>query len=456
MKMKKSIRLLFQLLILSLPGFSQESVLNRYISAGLKNNLALKQEQLNYKKSLEILNEAKGLFYPEISFDARYSVADGGRVIGIPVGDLMNPVYSTLNEILQQQRFPQITNENIPFLRPHEQETKIRLVQPVFNTSVHYNYQIKKDLLKADAVNIDIYKRYLVAEIKKAYYNYLKASKAVDLFNNTLPLVEENLRVNRSLLKNDKVTNDVVLRSEAEVSKVKQQIAEAVKQQSLARSYFNFLLNRPFSEFIELTEPFVAEFPEQNLDTVSKQAVSAREELERVDNYIYAAENSLKLNKGNFFPVITGVVDYGIEGEEYVFNTDNDFVMASLILKWNIFKGNQNKAKIQQAKLELEQLKEKSLEVQNQIRLEVVDAYYGLLSAREAIITAKDQQKSNSAAFSIVNKKYNNGQSNLLEFIDARTSMTNSEENLIIKKFDLLIIMAEFERVTAHFNFNSL
>ena len=37
------------------------------------------------------------MFLPDISMNARYTVARGGRIIEFPVGDLLNPVYITLN-----------------------------------------------------------------------------------------------------------------------------------------------------------------------------------------------------------------------------------------------------------------------------------------------------------------------------------------------------------------------
>src|ERR1043165_1285507 len=87
------------LLALSINGFAQSAILDNYIQEGLKNNLQLKQEQLNYERSVENLAQAKALFLPYVGANATYQFADGGRKISIPVGDLMNPVYKNLNQI---------------------------------------------------------------------------------------------------------------------------------------------------------------------------------------------------------------------------------------------------------------------------------------------------------------------------------------------------------------------
>src|SRR4051812_468699 len=76
-----------------------QSVLQAYIDEGLRSNLQLKQEQLNYEKSVESLNIARSYILPQIALNASYTLAQGGRKIDLPLGDLMNPVYATLNRL---------------------------------------------------------------------------------------------------------------------------------------------------------------------------------------------------------------------------------------------------------------------------------------------------------------------------------------------------------------------
>ncbi|NJO88865.1 MAG: TolC family protein [Chloroflexia bacterium] len=137
----------FLLLLFTIINASgQTSVLESYVNEGIENNLALKQQNLDYKQSLYAIEEARSYFFPQVSINARATFASGGRTIDFPVGDLMNPVYSTLNTLTASNNFPQVENEQIQFVRPFEQETKISLVQPVFNPSIYYNTRIQKNL----------------------------------------------------------------------------------------------------------------------------------------------------------------------------------------------------------------------------------------------------------------------------------------------------------------------
>ncbi|MBE0646664.1 MAG: TolC family protein [Bacteroidales bacterium] len=435
--------------------FSQENLLESYIREGFQNNQSLKQKQLNYNKSLAALNQSKALFYPNIGFNARYTVADGGRTIDFPIGDLLNPVYSTLNQLTQSQQFPSVENEKIYFIRPTEQETMLSLYQPLFNSDIYFQYKIRKDLSNAAYIGIDLYKRELVKEIKTAYFNYLKTVKALELFEKTLDVVRENLRVSESLVANDKVTVDAVYRSRAEQSKVERQMAEAEKFHESAKAYFNFLLNKPLESYIDIKyNNVLIDSILLNTDEAIATALGNREELMQLGEYMSASEHAIKLNKFNHTPTLNLGVNYGIQGTSYEFNDKADFLMASVVMQWKIFHGLETRSKIQQASIEQIILQEQNSELKNQISMQVIDAWYGEKAAAKAVSAARIQSSSATKAFEIIRKKYNQGQTSLLEFINVRTDMTNADLNLILASYDYEISRAELERAVGTYPIN--
>jgi outer membrane protein TolC len=454
--MRYTIYLSFLLLFSCSGLFSQEteSVLDEYIRFGLDNNLSLKQKHSDWLEAEMKLKQAKGLFYPEISLNARYTIADGGRVIEFPVGDLLNPVYSTLNLLTASDRFPQIENEEFPFLRPTEHETKLRLTQPILNTDIFYNKKISENRLNIKHADIRSYRRTLVFEIKQAYFNHLKAREILDLLNNTLPVLEENLRVNRSLYENNKVTRDVILRSESEISQLEENIAAAEGSVEVSAAYFNFLLNRDLSEGIEISKidlPLLQDKPDVYID----RAVEQREELLKLQYYSHLAQNNLDMNKAGRLPEIFAVVDYGFQGEEYSFTEEDDFVMASVVLKWNIFKGFQERSQITEARIMNEKIDYQIEETQNMIRLEVMNTWYDFISARKKLEASRENSRTASEVFRMVNKKYSENQASLLQFMDARNNMTVAAQNVIINTWDTLIRYAELEKAAALYSINN-
>jgi outer membrane protein len=422
---------------------AQNPVLDRYISEGIRSNLGLKQKKLDYARNLSALREARGLFFPDISLQARYTVARGGRVISLPVGDLLNPVYSTLNLLTASELFPQIENQEFRFYRPTEHETKISVVQPIFNIEIIHNYRIQKKRTEITGTDIARYRRELVEEITRAYYDYQKAFNLVRLADTTCLLVTENLRVSRRLFENDKVTIDAVYRSESELSQVEAEQARATSLLKASQAYFNFLLNRSLDEPIEL----VTEVPEPlgiSLEEARSLALEHREELRQMEQYRQLNRQVVALHRGKNLPGLFGSFDYGFQGEEYSFTGEDDFLLASLVLRWELFQGAANRQKVQQARIEGERLEELQEETRQQIILQVINQYYALQAAYESVRSAGKQERSATRAYELIREKFAQGTSPLLELIDARTSMTTAAANLIIARSDYFSRLAEF------------
>ena len=450
-------------LLVSINIALSQNVLDQYISTALKSNIAVQQKELSYEKSLLALEEAKALFFPKLSLEARYSRALGGRTIDFPIGDLFNPVYNNLNLINERNSsvnpdyptipiYPEVENQAINFLRTSEQETKLRLVYPIFNTKIRNNKKIKKGLVQVEKITVDIYKRELVKEVKVAYYNYLMALEAFKLFENTKELVEENLRTSESLVKNHKSTIDVVFAAKAQVKSVEQQLAEAKKNEQTAKAYFNFLLNKKYDAEIQQAVDLSKVVSVDNVKFSRNKAIKNREELKQLNQYLGIAEQNIQLERGAKRPQLNLVGDYGIQGKSYAFGKDDDFAMASLVLSWNLF-DKPVKAKIEQAQIDKTILAKQKMELQQQIGLQVVNAFYDLEAARAKIDLAKAEMESTQQVFKLVNKKFKQSQANLVELTEARTQMTNASQKHIIAKFDYEVKLANLERATGTYDF---
>jgi len=440
---------------------AETGILGNYVREGLAGNLVLKQEALSLEKSLQALKEARGMFLPSVSIEARYSRAGGGRDIEFPVGDLINPIHSTLNQLLAGMGKPPVfpadlKNEVIPFLRETEHETKLRVVQPVFQPALYYNYRIRTRVKNLQAAKLNAFKRQLVLDIKKAYFDYLKTLKVKELLDGTRLLLEENLRVSRSLFENHKRTEEVVFRSKAELSGLEQQIAEAEKGSRMAAAYFNFLLNRPLDTPIEIEEHFQSLFPHDNaigLEQLERNALEHRDELRQLYNAIDAGREAMKLYKSSALPTITAVIDYGFQGEKYRFDRDHDYWMASLVMSWNLFRGGRDRAEMEQAALEKKRLEVQFTELENKIRLQVRETYYDLLVARKAVVSTKERLNSREEVFHIVSKKYEQGMVPQIEHIEARNGYTAAAINNIIALFDYYSAEARLEQASAFYTF---
>src|SRR5690606_4038257 len=229
----------------------QESPLSNYIEEGLHNNLVLQQKHLSLQRAMNALQVAKSMYLPAVDIDVVYTHAKGGRSIDLPIGDLLNPVYNTLNALTQSQAFPQIQNETINFLPQNYYDAKVRTVVPLINTDITHNKQIKTDAVRLQESEVGIYKRELVKEIKEAYYQYLSALQVEGIYKSSLDLAHEWLRANHTLLDGAKGLPAYVIRSKTEIAQIYTQLEEAEKNIKNSALYFNALLSSDADAFIK-------------------------------------------------------------------------------------------------------------------------------------------------------------------------------------------------------------
>jgi outer membrane protein len=425
-------------------------VIDQYVQEGLQSNLALHTESLEVERSLAALDGARARFFPELSFAARYSRAEGGREFDVPLGTLLNPVYSTLNDLLGQQQFPQVADQTIKFQREREQDTRVSLRQPLYAPAIPAAVRAQRAQLEAAEFGRIALARRLKRDVTVAYLDWLKATKTVDIVQASVSLLEENLRVNDSLFRNGKTTEDQVLRARAELLAVVQQLREARNGQSRSRSYLNFLLNRGLDTELEPAEVSgEVERTVQDLNALRSLALDNRPELQQLDRSVRAAESRVLVARADLKPTLSLGVDAGTQGEEYEFGRGRNFGMISLVLQWQLFDGGANRAEAREARAVAAQAAARRDEIEMQIQLEVQQALDSLQTTSDSLATAEARAEAARAAFRIAGRKRDEGVINQVEFVDARSSLTSAELNLNVTSFDLLARQAELDYATA-------
>jgi outer membrane protein TolC len=427
-------------------GYSQ-SKLDTYIEAGLKNNEVIKQHNFDINKSMYALKEAHALFYPTVSLNGSYTKAEGGRTIDIPIGDMLNPVYSTLNQITNSNAFPTLQNQSVLINPDNFYDAKIHTTMPLLNFEIIYNKRIKNQQTSLQKIELEIYQRELVKEIKIAYYKYLQSVEGVKIYQDALALVKENQRVNQSLFKNDKINRTAVLRSDNEVKRIQANLETAIQNSKNAQSYFNFLLNVKLDTAIETDESEALP-----LEAVSENTQN-REELHKLTQVKELNENVSKLTESYWFPKVNGFADFGIQDFDFEVNKQSRYYFAGVGLEWNIFSGNKNKYKLRQVEEDNKKISSQMDNVKQQLLLQFQVSQNNLKSALEQFEADKSQKESAKKYNDDITKLYKEGQAIYIELLDAQNQWVNAQLNTNISLYNSWIAFAELERANATFTF---
>lgn len=422
---------------------AQQSVLDGYVREALDRNLGLAGQRLALARADALVREARGRWLPSLTVNARYSERSGEI---LDLGELVNPAFAALNQLLGSDRFP----TDVSLKQPYRQETNLRLVQPLFLPAASAGVAVARSVRDGEAASTAAAARELAAAVRLAYLDVARAARVKELARTTLDLLEENLRVSQSLVDHGAATPDALLRARADRSEGDQRLAEAIRLEEAAREAFNLLLERPLEQPVELAPDSLHGVAlVVPLDSALARGLAVREEIRQLDAGVRAAAGAERLALSAFLPTLVAAVDYGFQGERYRFTAERDFLIASLVLQWNLLNGGQDRARRDQARLEGERLRAEREATRRRIALEIRTAWRAAEVAGGARATAADRLASAERSYHLVDRKYREGAAPQVELIDARTSYTAARLNLILTSYDYFTRCVELDRAAA-------
>ena len=422
---------------------AQSRVLDEYVALGLKQNLGLRQEELAVQRSGAALREARGLFLPTATINARHTDVRGSVV---DFGEFINPVFSTLNQLTGTANFP----TDVELRLPLKQETSVRVAQPIFQPAIIAGYRAASSVRDAQEATRDARVHAVAAEIRSAYLQHAKARRLAELRAATRLLLEEQVRVISRLIEAGRATPDALSRARAELSDVIQREAEARQLVEATSQSFNMMLGRPLTDSVVVEDESTLGFGAMPaLAAAITSATGRRAELRALDAAERAALAQRRAAQSNYLPNLAVALDYGVQGNDYRFSQDVDFTTVSLVASWNLFNGGRDAARAEQAGLEARRLALQGEDAKRGVELQVRLAWQSAEVARAGISTAEDQRVAAARTHDLVRRRAEEGLASPLELSQARTQLTAAELNAVFTTYDYYLRRVELDRAAA-------
>ena len=406
-----------------------ELVAQSLVEEALAANLELDQAELDVDARLAVLDQARAEYLPQIDLQLRFTDANGGRTIEVPELGI-----------------------DFRFLREREQESFVRLTQPIYDARLAAQKRGAGYAWDASRHGLEAYRLRLARDVRQAYYRWLTARESIGVLEATAGLAKENERVNDSLYRNGKVTKDLRLSAEAEHLEITQQLLRARAAEDLARRYLNLLCNAPLDREPEAPAVTDADLPRmaRRIPTargvaLEQRAVDRRAELRELDSGIAASGEAESAARAAFKPQLAFAVDAGTQGEEWDYSVEDSYVLASVILRFNLFNGGGDRAAIREARARTAGLTAGRQLAEQQIRIEVQEAITDLEVAEASLETASRRIEAADAAYAIVAKKRDLGQVSSAEYLDAQRALTQARLNGNVTRFQALGALAQVE-----------
>lgn len=300
--------------------------------------------------------------------------------------------------------------------------------------------------VQAQRENFESEKNEMAYQAKKSLYDILQAQSLVETARDYVDSSKDHLRVTKVLYREGIVSRYDVSRAKLAVSEAEKQLTEALKENSLARSYFLLLINQSskVNFFVKPPEIYHINTSLDFFETLKEAAMKNRSQIKALKKNVEASETLLKAARASKNPTLAITGTYDRQTGTIVIGDYNWHV--GLNLQIPIVDGGETRAKISEAesvvrtaKLALEQLRDQvSLEVEK-ARLDVIEAEINVKTAIRDVKTARE-------GYRMAKARYLNGLSTSVEIEDSMKTLNRKRRQLVDAQYQYNLALAALEK----------
>lgn len=457
-------------------GFAQNGqalTLEQCIEIALKNNSEFKNAAYQVDRSGADVTASYSTFLPRInsSFQAdRSTVGASTNLRNIPqvAPATLVDVNGQPVTILDNNNQP--VNLFVPLIDPASGQQVVNRIESTsptqsFNNhqfSVSYNqtlwdfgrsiHTIKqaKSGFEAASQNLAAARNAVYATVHQRYLELLKAVKLEQEFQQAVERSREQLHRTQSMYEIGSVAQIDVYRQEVilgtdEVSLINQRNVVAI-----ARGNLNVAMGRDPEEPIDIVDVEITAAPTTfTLEEAIAIAEQNNPDLKRFEYEMASAEHGRKSAKARYLPTISVSAVYSRDNEQFsrVYGnfSENYFVNVGVSLNFNIFNGLADKAEVSRQTANYSIARERHLNRQRTLQLEVKQAYLNLKAYQEISEINERNLRAAEEDFRLAQERYRVGAGTQLEVTEAQVSLTRARVNLVNARYDALIAQAQLE-----------
>lgn len=309
---------------------------------------------------------------------------------------------------------------------------------------------ISKDRIEKSKTDLDAVKEEYLLSVAAAYYEYLRADKAVKIGLANVRRLETHKQAVESRLKLEAVTKTALFRVQAELSKSRTDLINARNNQKFSRALLVRVVGLPPDFEIEELPPGQEKGVESDLNLLKEEALDQRAEVKSSKLQQKIAHDQVRFTKSAYWPTVAVEGVYmEMDQEPEIPYDESKYVEVTL--NFTLFDGGLRGAEVREAKSLKKQADLALSDLEKEIAVGVEQAYLNLISARSTINTLDDQLTFSQANYDAVTKQFKFGLSDSVEVMDANTLLVTSENELSDARYRSQLALLRLERARGVF-----
>ena len=415
---------------------AQENIMNldleKAIQIALEKNTEIKVAKLEIDKSEEKLREARSGLFPNIDASGQYQ-----RYIEKPV--IFMPPGSPFGEVLE-------IGSNNSYLGT------IGASIPIFSLGLYHGIGVASKSVELNSENLRFTEVATINNVKRLFYSVLLAREFKDVINQSLQNALDQFENVKRLNEQGVASDYDLLRAEVQVENLRPQVIQAENNYEISKENLKVLIGLKSEQEINILGEFDYDGQydislQQFLDDVMKN----NPQLAVLNKQKEIANRTISLEKSAYFPTLSAFGNYQYQTQSDDFNiSDYKWVTTFIVglqLQIPIFNGFKTPARVEQAKITLNQVEEQRQGLTEALKTQLQNAVYAI---EQTIIRIKGQDKNIEQAqqgYEIAKTRFENDLGTQLEVNDAELALRQARLNRLQAIYDLRIAEAELQMI---------
>lgn len=464
--LQKLIALLFVFTGIGASTYAQQQAwsLQQCVTYALDNNIQVKQSELNEQIAGNNYLQSKVNFSPSLNGDASYNVNFGRSV---------DPTtYTFVTQEIQSTSFSLSTN--LTLFNGLQQINSVK--------------QEKYNVLSAKYQTEEI-ENNIALSVTAAYLQILLSKEERKSIQTQINLSLDQLDQTQKMVENGMVPEGNLLDVQAQLANDSLNLVRAENNIDLSLLNLAQLLQLPGAEDFDIETPEIEipspEFLALTAEEVYQMALNQQPQVKRAEYDVLSAEKNVQIAKGLQSPIISAFANVRtnhsslaqIPVEEqsittqigYVDDASQTPVLSSfnnqvfekapvfdqyganfnqtlgLSMSVPLFNRLTTRTTIKNAKIQYEGAQMSKKQVTDQLKTDIYSAYTDAKSAYSTYISAKKNVEALSQTFDYIEKRFNLGAANTLEYSTAKTNLNNAQIQLVNAKYDYIFKLKVLE-----------
>lgn len=418
MRRKQIIILIFGLMFFGTTHAQQTLTLDLEAAKeyAINYNRTIKNSGLAVDQSQEQLWEAISAGLPKINAAADYSNALGAE-ISIQFDENMPPT-----------KIPIKPTSNF----------NLQVGQLIFNGGYIVGVQTAKLAQKLSEKNLEKTEQDVLSQVVESYYLVLISEESMKILESNVKNLNEVYKKTEPLVRVGMMEKVELDQLSVQVNSLNNAVRSAERQYEMAKNLLRVQLGVSADTELELTQSLAdflnenAEFgiensftPEQNLDF---QLLEVQEQM---------TEKQIDMQKANYLPTVSGYYNYTEKILKPAFDMSPKH-MVGLQMNIPVFSSGERRAKVRQAKIDLETTRNTKALLQDQLDMQFKQLQFNLRSAIESYNVQKKNVEVSREVYQNLRRKYEQGMISSLELTTADNNYLQAESEYLTSMLEVL------------------